>query len=78
MKYFTQKNVNELRKQSDINGLIRLWNLEKEKNPVYQSIDEIKKLSICQKDVLFEHLKKNKFLGLTQDFANEIMKQFCI
>ena len=78
MKYYTNKAVNELRKMKDINGLIRLWELEKEHNQVYLYDETLKQLSHCQKETLKEQITKGLRLGLSNEDLQKVKDFFCI
>jgi len=75
-KLYTQKTVDFLSKSKDVNGIIRLYELEKKMNPPIQTIEEIKSLTHVQKEVLKESISKGKTFGLPGEFFDEIKDFF--
>jgi len=76
MKVFTQKRIKELKKAGNIQDIISLWELEKKNNPNIQSIDELEKLNDRQRTGVMNSFAKGVFLGVSPEFAKEVIKYF--
>ncbi len=74
----TKSAINQLVKAKDTEGIIKLYEIDKELNPFteYTLQENFENLSYCQKETLKELIKNGKTFGLSKELFLEL-KELC-
>jgi len=74
----TKSAINQLVKAKDTEGIIKLYEIDKELNPFteYSLQENFRNLRHCQKETLKELIKNNKTFGLSKELFFKL-KELC-